>query len=140
MPLSGTHLVRALRSALQSAKHFWPKAKDRMEVRRNALKLRFWGKRHASSDTVLDVSYESIKAMQGSGIYEVRIDDEVGGMRNIRVIFFDPPADWKSLTAHPLPVIWVLEVLPKKRQEWTNFDLKRFRAKREIVKERFYSA
>lgn len=136
MPLTGTHLVRVLRSALQSAKHFWPRVGDRMEVRRNALKLRHWGKREAEG--VMDMTYESIKSMPGLGVYELRIDDEIGGLRNIRVIFFEPPDAWKPNRGYPKPVLWVLEALPKKRQAWTANDIDRFSAKRGIVKERFF--
>jgi hypothetical protein len=140
MALSGTHLVRALRSALQKAKHTWPKVGDRMEVRRQALKLRFWGMRHEGEESagLLDLTYEKIKARPGSGLYELRLDDTVGGQSNIRVIFLVPPDDWTPQNATPLPVLWVLEAFPKKRQEWTKFDLKRFDAGRAIVRERFY--
>jgi hypothetical protein len=130
--------VRVLRSALQSAKHFWPRVGDRMEVRRHALKLRYWGERDAG--TVMDLTYASIKAMPGSGVYELRIDDELGGHRNLRVIFLEPPEAWKPNGIHPKPVLWVLETLPKKRQDWTANDIGRFWAKRQIVKERFYTA
>jgi hypothetical protein len=109
-----------------------------MEVRRNALKLRFWGQRHGANG-LLDLTYESIKTMPGSGVYELRLDDEIGGHRNIRVVFLDPPGDWKPQRwDRPLPVVWVLEALPKKRTAWTNFDIDRFWTKRQIVKERFY--
>jgi hypothetical protein len=137
MALTGTHLVRALRSALQSARHFWSRVGDRMEVRHNALKLRYWGERAAEG--VMDLSYESIKAMAGSGVYELRLDDEIGGHRNIRVIFLDPPGAWKTNAVYPKPVLWVLETLPKKRQDWTANDIDRFWAKRTIIKERFYT-
>jgi hypothetical protein len=136
MSLTGTHLVRVLRSGLQSAKHFWPKVGDRMEVRRNALKLRHWGTR--AGEGVMDVTYESIKAMSGSGVYELRIDDAIGGHRNIRVIFFEPPDAWKSNARYPKPILWVLEAVPKKRQNWTSNDIDRFWAKRAMIKERFY--
>jgi hypothetical protein len=107
-----------------------------MEVRRNALKLRHWGKREAEG--VMDMTYESIKSMPGLGVYELRIDDEIGGLRNIRVIFFEPPDAWKPNRGYPKPVLWVLEALPKKRQAWTANDIDRFSAKRGIVKERFF--
>ena len=136
MAIGGTHLVRVLRSGLQSAKHFWPRVGDRMEVRRNALKLRQWGTRDAQG--VMDVSYESIKAMPGSGVHELRIDDEIGGHRNIRVIFFEAPAAWKTTRSYPKPLLWVLEACMKKRQEWTTKDIERFWAKRTVIKERFY--
>jgi hypothetical protein len=107
-----------------------------MEVRRNALKLRHWG--HREGQGVMDLTYESIKAMPRSGVYELRIDDELGGHRNIRIIFFEAPEVWKPNRAYPLPVLWVLEALPKKRNDWTTGDIDRFWAKRGIVKERFY--
>src|SRR5262245_40287754 len=105
MALTGTHLVRALRSALQSAKHFWPRVGDRMDVRRNALKLRHWGLREGQG--VMDLTYESIKSMPGSGVAELRIDDEIGGHRNIRVVFFEAPEAWRPSRSYPKPVLWV---------------------------------
>jgi hypothetical protein len=143
MALTGTHLVRALRSALQGGKMYWPKCRDRMEVRRDALKLRFWGLRSETDEQgrmVMDVSYESIKSLQGMGIYELRLDDGIGGVQNGRIVFFVPPEKWKPIRATPLPTIWILEALPKKRNEWTGHDLDRFRAKRAIVKERFFES
>src|SRR5690242_11482952 len=107
MALTGSHLVRVLRSGLQAARHFWPQVGGRMEARRNALKLRHW--RSREGQVVMDVTYESIKAMSGSGVYELRIDDEIGGHRNIRVIFFEAPEAWKSNHSYPKPVLWVLE-------------------------------
>jgi len=137
MALTGTHLVRVLRSALQAAKHFWPHVGDRMEVRRQALKLRHWGLRTGGS--VMDLTFESIRAMPDSGVFELRLDDVIGGQKNIRVIFLVPPEAWEPNQRFPLPVLWVLEVVPKKRQEWTAPDIRRFRAKRAILKEQFYS-
>lgn len=141
MALTGTHLVRGVRSAFQKAKRMWPATKDRMEVRRQALKLRFWGERHTAvigSETVIDLNYEAIHAMKGMGVYELRLEDEIGGHRNIRIVFFVPPSDWKQCEGTPLPVIWVLEAIHKKRSDWTKFDIDRFRAIRAIVRERFY--
>lgn len=136
MALTGSHLVRVLRSGLQSAKHFWPKVGDRMEVRSNALKLRHWGSREGVG--VMDLEYETIKALAGLGVYELKIDDEIGGHRNIRIIFFEAPEAWRTNRPYPMPVLWVVEVLFKKRQNWTTNDVERFLAKRGIVKERFY--
>ena len=139
MALEGTHFVRVLRSALQKARKHWPRTGPRMEIRRQSLKLRFWGLQHSGDEGgLLDLSYESIKARPKSGLYELRLDDEIGGLANIRVIFFLPPASWISRVQLPLPAIWILEALPKKRNEWTTFDLDRFDAARAIVKERFY--
>lgn len=112
-----------------------------MEVRRQTLKLRFWGDRHeaiSGNETVVDLNYDPILAMRGSGVYELRLEDEIGGHRNIRVVFLVPPTDWKPRTPTPLPVLWVLEALPKKQTEWRKFDIDRFRSVRAIVQNRFY--
>ncbi|MCZ2343234.1 MAG: hypothetical protein LC104_15795 [Bacteroidales bacterium] len=119
----------------------WPATRDRMEVRRHALKLRFWGHRHASvigNETVVDLNYDPIHAMKGSGVHELRLEDEIGGHRNIRILFLVPPADWRQREATPLPVLWVLEAIHKKRDTWTKFDIDRFWGIRAIVRERFY--
>jgi hypothetical protein len=107
-----------------------------MELRRHALKLRFWPQVHPvdQSGQVLDVDWESIKSCQGKNIYELRVDDEIGGQRNIRVIFFvaqKRPEDAR-------PIIWLLAALPKKRDEWTKANLITFEARRKLVLERFY--
>lgn len=136
MTLTGTHHVRALKSALHKSKKHWPAVGDRMEVRRQTLKLRYWGNRHA--DSILDLSFESIKSLPSMGVYELRLDDEIGGLRNLRVVFFEPPDQWRQIQPTPLPNLWVLEAIPKKRNEWTQFDIARFKALRAVVKERFY--
>ena len=141
MSLSGTHHVRAIKSALHKARRkYWPQTGPRMEVRRQALKLRFWGDRHRDSvgSSVLDLSYEAIKSMPGSGVHELRLDDEIGGHRNIRVIFLDPDNSWVPVFKTPLPTIWVLEAIPKRRNDWTQKDIERFWALRTTVKERFF--
>jgi hypothetical protein len=141
MPITGTHFVRVLRSGLQKARHLWPKIGDRMEVRRQALKLRFWGDRHDEEEEfcLIDMSYEKVKGVRGDkNIYELRLQDKIGGVENIRIIFFVPPDDWVPQDEMPLPVIWLLEPVAKKREGWTANDLSRFAACRAIIKERFY--
>lgn len=94
MALTGCNFVRFTRHGLQAIRHHWSRLGDRFEVRRQALKLRFWDERHEHPPGMLvDHSYESIKALPGLSIYEMRLDDEIGSQRNIRVIFFDPPKD-----------------------------------------------
>lgn len=141
MALSGTNFVRFSRHGLQSIRRYWGSISDRFEVRRQALKLKWWDERHEHPAGVLvDLTYESIKALSGLSIYELRIDDEIGGQANIRVIFFDPPSSWQLLPgeARPMRVVWALEAMPKRRQEWTQNDITRFRAARLVIAKRFY--
>jgi hypothetical protein len=142
MALTGCNFVRFTRHGLQSIRHHWKRTGDKFEVRRQALKLRFWDERHLHPTGMLfDHTYESIKSLAGLGVYELRLDDEVGGQSNIRVIFFDPPKDWEPVLAErkPMRIIWVLEALPKKRDNWTANEISRFRTSRLLLKKRCYT-
>jgi len=140
MALTGVNLVRASRHGLQLARKLWPATGDRYEIRRQALKLRFWDERHLHPPGILvDLTYESIKALQGLGIYEARIDDIIGGLKNIRIVFLDPPKGWKpTIGEPPLRMIWILEAIPKRRNDWTISDLRRFKAARLLIQKRCY--
>lgn len=142
MAISGCNFVRFTRHGLQSIRNCWDKIGDRFEVRRQALKLRFWDERHTHGPGLLfDHSYENIKALQGLGVYELRLDDEIGGQKNIRVVLFDPPSNWEPQVNNvkPLRVVWVLEALPKRRNDWTTNEITRFRGSRLLIQKRFYS-
>lgn len=141
MSLSGTNFVRFSRHGLQSIRSYWPNMADRFEVRRQGLKLRFWDERHLHGTGMLfDHSYEKIKALASESIYELRLDDDIGGQSNIRIVLFDPPSTWKTVedNVRPFRVIWILEALPKKRNEWTKNDITRFKGQRLLLKKRFY--
>jgi len=141
MALTGCNFVRFSRHGLQVIRRHWREMTDRFEVRRQALKLRFWDERHEHGPGMLfDHTYESIKALQGEGVYELRLDDDIGGQSNIRVVFFDPPSGWIPVAdnVRPMRVVWVLEALPKKRNDWTQNDLTRFKGQRLLIKRRFY--
>ena len=141
MALTGVNFVRFTRHGLQAIRSYWARIGDRFEVRRQALKLRFWDERHLHPPgTLFDHTYESIKSLSGLGIYELRLDDEIGGQSNIRVVLFDPPRDWKPVAeeARPLRIVWVLEALPKRRNDWTTNEITRFRASRLLIRKRFY--
>jgi hypothetical protein len=143
MGLTGCNFVRFTRHGLQAIRHGWSKIGDRFEVRRQAFKLRFWDERHTHGPGLLfDHTYEAIKALSGLGIYELRIDDEIGGQSNIRVVFFDPPKDWVPLIkeARPMRIVWVLEILAKRRNNWTANDIARFRAARRLLQKRMYGS
>ena len=139
--VTGSSFVRFSRQGLKSIRHYWGKLGDRMECRRQALKLRYWDERHLDPVGMLvDHTYESIKALAGFGVYELRLDDDIGGQANIRVVFFDPPSELVPLpnNIRPLRVVWILEVLPKKRNDWTTNELTRFRAQAKLITSRMY--
>lgn len=146
MAVTGCNFVRFTRHGLQSIRHPWPKVNHRFKVRRQALKLRFWDERHRDQPGVLlDLTYEKIKALKDESIYELRLTGSIGGQSNIRIVFFDPPKDWVPQTPYPIDpegqvmrVVWVMEAMPKKRNEWTSYDLDRFSSSRMLIQERFY--
>src|SRR5437763_9761403 len=104
MAVTGANFVRFTRHGLQAIRAYWSKLGDRFEVRRQALKLRFWDERHRHPPgMLLDLTYEGIKSLPGLGIYELRLDDHIGGQSNIRVVFFDPPRDWEPVVGETKP-------------------------------------
>ena len=70
--------------------------------------------------------------MPGKKVGELRIHDTIGGCDNLRIIFFCPDVP------SPLPTLWILAVLQKKRDDFTKNQLRVFSARRTLVLVRFY--
>lgn len=141
MSLTGCNFVRFTRHGLQAIRKHWDRTGDKFEVRRQGLKLRWWDERHLHPPGLLfDHTYEAIRSLAGLGIYELRLDDAIGGRANIRIVFLDPPKDWEPLLAEkrPMRLVWILEALPKKRNDWTANEIDRFRTARLLIKKRCY--
>ncbi len=134
--LSGNYLVRRLNSAAADARRDFPRARDFFEIRRQALKLRYWPAPHTTepSGHVIDLDWSYIRALPGLDIGELRVDDEIGGPGNIRILFLVGPADRRF----PMRCFWILTVFPKKRDDFTSHQLDSFAARRQIVLARFY--
>ncbi len=134
--LTGTMHVRALRAAFHDAHHWLPRMRDRAILRRHSLKLRFWPEKHPEDDNglILDLDWEWIKALRKKNkkIGELRINETIGDHDNLRVIFFKPDI------LKPHPMIWILSVFQKKRQDFTRAQLQTFEDRSAIVLERFY--
>ena len=111
--------------------------RDRAELRRQALKLRFWG----PQGLIEDLDWDWIKALREKRIGELRIGDVLGDRDNLRVITWHPSIDlapnWNP-NSEPVPHIWILAVLQKKRNDFTDGNLKNFLLRRQTVIERFY--
>lgn len=132
--LTGTYLVRAGRWAFQDVQRLFPKARDRAELRRHALKLRFWPncRPEDSNGQLLDLDWCWIRSLSGKRIGELRIHDKIGDCDNLRIIFYSPPISTKP------PMLWVLSVFQKKRDDFTTAQLKSFDFRRTLILERFY--
>ena len=134
--LTGSYYVRTTKGAFGDAYRLFPRARDFFEAYRHAMKLRFWPEQNPVDQRgqVLDLDWEWITALKGLHIGELRIDDRIGGHDNLRIIFF--VGDKK--VARPLPMIWILQVLQKKRMDFTAHNLTTFKGRRKLVIERHY--
>jgi len=126
--LTGTYLVKRTRAAKAAAHRLFPRIADYMELRAHALKLRYWPDKNPTdeADRLLDLDWGWIKSLKGANVGELRIDDAIGGIENLRVIFF---VGEKTATSKR-PIIWILHVLQKKRQDFASQDLDLFRLRR----------
>lgn len=129
---------RVLRPALNKAQKMFPKIRDPMELRANALKLRYWPSKATTDErgTLIDLDWCWIAALRGTNFGELRIADRIGGHGNIRIIFWRGQADATAARS----TIWILEIVEKKRNDFTANELQIFDARRKLVIERFYKS
>jgi hypothetical protein len=102
-----------------------------MEVRRHALKLRFWPD-WLSSDrgVVMELDWEWVKGLKVRDVGELRVGGVIGGHDNLRIIFHVGG----SRSEDALPIIWILRVFQKKRDDFTSGELAAFRLARKSVR------
>lgn len=84
---------------------------------------------------VVDLDWSWIVALPNSKVGELRIDDVIGGHDNLRIIFYVG-----SPTSSPddMRCVWILAVMQKKRNDFTAHNIATFRARRLLVRTRFY--
>jgi len=130
----GGHIVFPTSNAREKA---WSlcdgKARDMWKLRKHAFNLVYWPEGDAEQET--DVDWEWIEGLQKFRIGELRIDERINAKSNIRIIF------WKAnqrLIGEPVPRIWLLDVFPKKRQDFGNGRLAAWRGMRVIIVDRYY--
>lgn len=137
--LRGTYHVRPSEAARHTARKLFPRMRDLMEVRRHALKLSHWpdAPPGAEGGQALDLDWEWVKGLPKNvrDVGELRIDDEIGGFNNLRIIFYKagPPPGW------PKNMMWILDVFQKKRQDFSAGDLARFRLLQKGVIDCYYA-
>ena len=134
--LTGKYRVRVFRPAWSDVDKWFKRTRDKIEVRSQALKLRFWPDPPLSDEAgrFLDIDWDWIKALPGHNVGELRINDEIGGHKNLRLIFYKGPL----VEGVQMPIIWVLAVLPKKRMDWTQANILTFKGRKTLVFERYY--
>jgi hypothetical protein len=134
--LTGGFHVRATRPAFADVGRLFKKTRDSIEVRRHALKLRYWPDAFTTeaSGQVFDLDWSWIRSLEGTKIGELRIHDTIGGQDNLRVIFFlGPQCDRVAKRC-----IWILAVIQKRRDDFTAHQIRIFADRRLLVLQRFY--
>ena len=136
--LEGRYRVRAISPALNEVWRLCNRMKENAEIRRHALKLRFWPDNHPTTDSgeVLDLNWSWVRSLPGANVGELRIQDAIAGNDNLRIIFFVGDPKIKK----PLPMIWILRVMQKGRDDFSRHDISIFKARKALVVERFYKA
>jgi hypothetical protein len=136
--LTGRYRIRAIRPAFNDADSLVSTTRERIQLRRHALKLRFWPDQNPTdlSGKIVDLDWSWVRSIPSSKIGELRVHDVIGGNDNLRIIFFVGPAEVKI----PLPQIWILRVLQKKRDDFSAHEISIFKARRDLVLERFYNS
>lgn len=133
--LTGNYWVRAIGPAFRDVFGLMRTKRDVMEVRSQAIKLRYWPERQAQeSGQLIDLEWCWVRALSGLRIGELRLDDAIGGRENLRIIFYVGD----RIVGAPLPTIWILRVMQKKRNDFSSYDLDVFKGRRILVLERFY--
>jgi hypothetical protein len=134
--LTGDFFVRAFRPAFDDVRGLFKRTRDTVEVRRHALKLRYWPDSLTTepSGQAVDLDWSWIQSLPNKKVGELRVHDTIGGQDNLRIIFFVAPPDERM----PKPCIWILAVIQKKRDDFSSNDIKIFKARRSLVLERFY--
>lgn len=138
--LTGFYFVKRTPASSHDVRNLFSRVRDRMEVRRHALKLGYWPDNPPGENggAVLDLDWEWVRGMPSNirDVGELRIDGMIGGHRNLRIIFFrgDPKV------RNPLPMIWILQVFAKKRDDITKDQIISFKQRRKWVLNQFYSS
>ena len=134
--LTGNYRIRAIHSALDDVGRLCDRMSENIEVRRHALKLRYWptGNSKADSGQLIDLDWSWIRALPSMKVGELRVHDTIGGNDNLRIVFFVGDAAIRE----PLPMIWILAVIQKQRDDFSRHEIAVFKARRTLVVERFY--
>ena len=134
--VTGNRLVRFIHPAHKDCVRLIGKCRDRKIMRRHALKLRYWPEMHPTDATgqVLDLDWSWIMSCKGLSIGELRINEALAGYNNWRVIFYEGPKP----TGKEMHRLWVLQIMKKKSNDFSDADIKTFKLRRLMVIQRYY--
>lgn len=124
--LTGTYRVRVYRPVFSEAKKMFPRVSDFMEIKRHALKLRFWPRAGPQNThgQVLDLDWSWVEGISSRDIGELRIHDVIANQNDLRIISCVPGI---VCNGSGLPTIWILRVFQKKADGFSTRDLEIFK-------------
>lgn len=139
--LTGFYFIRPTASACKRA---WTLCdhdqRHYQKLRRHGLNLRWLSGPSADEQGPAgDLDWDWIKGLPGLHIGELRIDEHINGHENLRIVFFRSEI-LRPTDPGDMRVIWLLDVFPKKRQDFSKYQLQTFAAKRKIILHREYDA
>jgi len=112
----------------------FPKQRDNQLLRRHVLKLSHWPSGH-DGEAGADLDWDWIRSLEGKRVGELRIDETIGGLNNIRVIFFKANI---PLPDENMNRIWILTVFQKKSWGFGDPEIAAFAAARTLIVQRYY--
>ena len=108
---------------------------DYQRIRRHGLKLAHWPSGAEDPAAHMDLDWDWVRTLEDIRVGELRIDEEIAGHRNLRIIFFKANV---VLPSDPMPRIWPLTVFPKKRQDFSQGQIRAWKGRRNLVVVRTY--
>lgn len=135
--LHGRYRVKRIKAACHDMNSLFPRVRDRAEIDRHILKLADWPGAEDEYQKVQDLDWGWVRELPDtSDVGELRIDDEIGGHRDLCIVFHI--GDQRRLD--PSPIIWVLQIFLKKHTVFTSDQLLSFQQRRQWVLGQFYAS
>lgn len=136
--LYGDYFVVPTATAINRARKLFPRERDYQLLRRHGEKLAWWPRGSDDGNSAAaDLDCDWIKSLEEKRIGELRIDETIGGFNNLRIIFFKANL---TLDGETMNRIWLLSVFQKKRQAFTNEEIRSWRAMRDLIVLRNYGS
>lgn len=110
--------------------------RDYFRLKRVGVKLRYFPERPPDALS-FDMDVSKITGAGKPDIFELRIDEEIAGNDNLRLIFFPVKT---VLVGDRIPRLWILSALQKKTKRFSRNQLTTFQFQRQLIITRHYEA
>lgn len=123
-----SHEVRLWTGPIYDIEELFEDVYDKKVFLRHLRKLSHWPGESLNGGTfvVIDLRCRPVGELRREDVWDVQLDDEIGGRENLRVIV------WSDPHATP-PTIWVLEVVQKETEEFSQDEVAKIMRRKETV-------